>query len=76
MTHLARYLAHWDVAVQRVRTPGRHVEREIERACVDLRSDLVVMGAYSSSRLRQLVLGGVTEHMLFKTDLPVLMLHR
>jgi nucleotide-binding universal stress UspA family protein len=75
-TQLARYLAHWDVSVERVRTKGQHVERELERACRDLDADLIVMGAYSRSRFRQLVFGGVTEHMLFKTNLPVLMLHR
>jgi nucleotide-binding universal stress UspA family protein len=31
------------------------------------------MGAYSSSRLRQLILGGVTRYVLEKADLPVLM---
>jgi nucleotide-binding universal stress UspA family protein len=75
-THLARYLAHWDVSVERVRTKGQHVAGDIERACRNLDSDLIVMGAYSRSRFRQLVFGGVTEHMLFKTSLPVLMLHR
>jgi nucleotide-binding universal stress UspA family protein len=74
--HLARYLAHWDVDVERERTPGRYVEQEIEQACHDLDSDLLVMGAYSRSRWRQLVFGGVTEHMLFEADLPMLLLHR
>ena len=36
-------------------------------------ADLLVMGAYSSSRLRQLILGGVTRHVLEHADLPVLM---
>jgi nucleotide-binding universal stress UspA family protein len=74
--HLERYLAHWDVEVERRRTPGRHVEQELERECRAFGSDLLVMGAYSRNRLRQLVLGGVTEHMLFRTELPVLLLHR
>lgn len=26
--------------------------------------------------VRRLIFGGVTEHMLFKTDIPALMLHR
>jgi nucleotide-binding universal stress UspA family protein len=76
VTDLARYLMHWDVKVDRVRTPGENTPSEIERAARDLGSDLLVMGAYSRNRFRQLVFGGVTEHMLFKTDLPVLMLHR
>jgi nucleotide-binding universal stress UspA family protein len=74
--HLARYLAHWNVKIEREHTRGHDVERELEHACRDLDSDLIVMGAYSRNRYRQLVFGGVTEHMLFKTDLAVLMLHR
>jgi nucleotide-binding universal stress UspA family protein len=37
--------------------------------------DLLVMGAYSHSRLRQLILGGVTRHVLEHTTVP-LMMHR
>jgi hypothetical protein len=32
------------------------------------------MGAYSRHRLRQLVFGGVTEHLLFRTGIAALML--
>jgi nucleotide-binding universal stress UspA family protein len=31
------------------------------------------MGAYSHSRLRQLILGGVTRHVLENSNLPVMM---
>jgi nucleotide-binding universal stress UspA family protein len=37
--------------------------------------DLLVMGAYSHSRLRQRILGGVTRHVLEHADVPVMM-HR
>jgi nucleotide-binding universal stress UspA family protein len=33
------------------------------------------MGAYTHSRLRQLILGGVTRHMLHHAGVPVLMMH-
>jgi nucleotide-binding universal stress UspA family protein len=33
------------------------------------------MGAYSRSRLREIVFGGVTHHMLFAANLPVFMLN-
>ncbi|MGI4802980.1 MAG: universal stress protein, partial [Janthinobacterium lividum] len=36
-------------------------------------ADLLVMGAYSHSRLRQLIVGGVTRHVIEKATLPVLM---
>jgi nucleotide-binding universal stress UspA family protein len=37
--------------------------------------DLLVMGAYSHSRLRQFILGGVTRHVLERATVP-LMMHR
>lgn len=38
-------------------------------------ADLVVMGAYTHSRLRELIFGGVTRHMLEEATLPLLMAH-
>jgi len=37
--------------------------------------DLIVMGAYAHSRLRDLVLGGVTKHMLKHMTVPILTAH-
>ncbi|WP_409527122.1 universal stress protein [Rhizobium sp. P32RR-XVIII] len=36
-----------------------------------VRADLVVMGAYSHSRLRERIFGGVTQSMLEKTEFPI-----
>ena len=41
----------------------------------DFGSDLVVMGAYGHSRLREMVLGGATRTMLQSMTVPVLMAH-
>jgi nucleotide-binding universal stress UspA family protein len=41
----------------------------------DLGADLLVMGAYGHSRLREFVLGGVTKRILGHTTVPVLMSH-
>ncbi len=38
-------------------------------------ADLLVIGAYSHSRMRQVVFGGVTEHMLDYAELAALMAH-
>jgi nucleotide-binding universal stress UspA family protein len=38
-------------------------------------SDLIFKGAYTQSRLRQLIFGGATRHMLQHTTLPMLMAH-
>jgi len=37
--------------------------------------DLIIKGAYTQSRLRQMIFGGTTRHILAKADLPVLMAH-
>ena len=42
-------------------------------AARDFGCDLLAMGAYSHSRLRQLILGGVTRHVLENSALPVMM---
>ena len=55
----------------------RPLEREVGRgllaAAQEFGADMLVMGAYSHSRLRQLILGGVTRHVLENARLPVLM---
>lgn len=53
---------------------GKTAER-ILAAAHAAKASLLVLGAYSHGRLRQLVLGGVTSHMLDNADLPVLMAH-
>ena len=41
----------------------------------DTDANLIVMGAYGHSRLREMVLGGMTRHMLAHMTVPVLMSH-
>ncbi|HRK96289.1 MAG TPA: universal stress protein, partial [Rhodospirillales bacterium] len=38
-------------------------------------ADLLVMGAYGRSRVRELVLGGATRHVLQHLPIPALMSH-
>lgn len=41
----------------------------------ELGCDLIVKGAYTQSRLRQMIFGGTTRHILANARLPVLMAH-
>jgi nucleotide-binding universal stress UspA family protein len=41
----------------------------------DLGADLLVIGAYGHSRVRELLLGGATRSILRSMTLPVLMSH-
>ena len=47
----------------------------ITRHARDRNAGLLVMGAYSHSRLREALLGGATRHMLERAEIPVLMAH-
>ncbi|WP_438463174.1 universal stress protein [Marinomonas sp. PE14-40] len=38
-------------------------------------SQLIIMGAYTRRRVREQIFGGVTRHMLAKSDLPIFMMH-
>ena len=40
-----------------------------------LNADLLIKGAYTHSRLRQMIFGGPTSHILAEAELPVLMAH-
>ncbi len=54
--------------------PGRHSDAgtEILAQCEEFRADLLVMGAYGHSRLREYVFGGTTETILNDSRIPVL----
>lgn len=53
------------------RSPGEAI---LEYAAA-LHADLLVKGAYTQSRLRQMIFGGATSHVLAHAKLPVLMAH-
>ena len=55
------------------RPVDRDVGAGLLKAVRDFGADLLCMGAYSRSRLRQSIVGGVTRHVLEHADLPVLM---
>ncbi len=72
---LAEYLALHGVHVELA--AFKPIERDVGAgllaAAAAFGADLLAMGAYSHSRLRQLILGGVTRHVLENARLPVLM---
>jgi nucleotide-binding universal stress UspA family protein len=72
---LAAYLALHGIQPEIVmfHSVGGSVGRGLLAAAVEFNCDLLSMGAYSHSRLRQLILGGVTRHVLEHAALPVMM---
>ena len=73
---LVDYLAWHGVAAD-VKMVGREpsVGAALLKASGDIGVNLLVVGGYSRSRLRELVLGGVTAHLLHAAEIPVFMMH-
>lgn len=71
--HLARHGV--DVILETVDAQGRSIGEALEAATRVHGSDLLVMGAYGHSRLREFVLGGATRSMINQPPLPVLLSH-
>lgn len=73
---LRSYLRHWGVKadIQRFRK-DKACQENILKVYEDTNSDLLVMGAYSRSRTRETIFGGVTEYMLNKASKTSLFVH-
>ncbi len=74
---LKQYLAWHDIAAEIALPPageagtGPTILAETTR----LGADLLVMGAYTHNRFRQMLFGGVTRHILAEAEIPVLIAH-
>jgi nucleotide-binding universal stress UspA family protein len=71
--HLARHGVK--VEIERTVSAGIPAGDVLLSRAADLGADLLVIGAYGHSRLRELLLGGVTRSILESMTLPVLMSH-
>jgi nucleotide-binding universal stress UspA family protein len=74
---MAKHLARHDVNVQleRIPAPNIDVTSAILSYVADNSGTLIVMGGYGHSRLREVILGGVTRDMLKSMTVPVFMSH-
>lgn len=72
---IAAYLARHGVkvTVDRLPSQGRTVADALRRHATDMAADMLVMGAYGHSRLRERIFGGVTRSIVDEPPLPVLM---
>jgi len=69
--HLARHGAQ--VEVRRLSSGGKDVGQLLLSEAAAFGADLLVMGAYGHSQLREWMFGGVTRTVLYEAGLPVLM---
>ena len=77
-TDVMRYLGWHGIAatMRRLEPITRHVGDTLLQAAAEAQAGMLVMGAYSHSRLREMLLGGVTRDVLAKaTRTPVFMAH-
>lgn len=74
---LAKNLARHriDVVLDEVDAKGRRIGEVLQSYVSAHDADLLVMGAYGHSRLREFVLGGATKSLLAEPPLPVLLSH-
>jgi len=63
------------VTVDTIASAGREVADVLLQHAFDKDVDLIVMGGYGRSRLREWLLGGTTRNLLTKSELPVFMVH-
>lgn len=56
-------------------SPALSNSKAIQGVAYAIDADLLGMGAYSHSRMRELVFGGVTRDILADSAIPVLMFH-
>ena len=63
------------VVVDQLTSGGHPVETVLQQHASEIQADLMVMGAYGHSRMRQWIFGGVTASTLQGASLPVFMAH-
>lgn len=74
---LVKYLKTHNVNAKNINVEKAKIsigETLLEKAN-ELKSDLILIGAYTHSKMRQMVLGSVTKYMLKNTTIPVMMEH-
>ena len=71
--HLARHGV--SATAEMIDNEDLSVSDLIQSRAAAIDADLIVMGAYGRSRLREMILGGATRNILGKMKVPVLMSH-
>ena len=71
--HLARHRLNVDV--KRIPPGDSGIEDTLLSYAADISADMIVMGAYGHSRLREFILGGVTRGILKSMTVPCFMSH-
>jgi len=74
---LLEYL-HWhavNAEISLFERSGHNVGQQLLERAKEVQADLMVIGGYSRMRASQLLFGGVTQHLMRYTNIPVFMAH-
>ncbi|MEJ0069751.1 MAG: universal stress protein [Pseudomonadota bacterium] len=56
-------------------TSSESLGEDLLKAAASVDASLLIMGAYTHGRVRQMMFGGVTHHVLHHATLPVFLAH-
>jgi nucleotide-binding universal stress UspA family protein len=72
---MAEFLARHDIKTEVLLQDAERVEEALLSLASDRGADLIIMGGYGHNRFREMLLGGVTQTVLERMTVPVLMSH-
>lgn len=74
---IAGYLTAHDISCDRLHEPecDSTVGEAVHAKAGSIGADTIVIGAFSTARWRELILGGVTRHLIENSDIPIYMSH-
>lgn len=64
-----------NTTIRRLTHDGRHDAEILLGAAIEAKADMLVMGGYGHSRVREMILGGCTQRVLSGADVPIFMAH-
>ena len=74
---LRKHLSHHNIKVEviSVEKSAKGIGATILESALEFDADLIVIGAYGHTRLKEIILGGVTKYLLKHTTIPLFLSH-
>ncbi len=72
---MCSYLSAHGIKARAQVAKGKNAGKALEQAADDQKADLLLCGAYTRGRIREMIIGGVTEYLINKSERPIVMLH-
>ena len=72
---MTKYLSSHGIKASTLTVKGNNAGKTIDEVVQNEKAGLLFCGAYSRGRMREIILGGVTEYLINRSNIPVIMLH-